>query len=716
VKSLNANLLIARPLVALETPLPKITLDSVALSDFEKAIKTEWLITNGLGGYASSTTLGINTRKYHGLLIAAFNPPVDRRVLLTKLDEEITIENQTYSLGANENTRGVQPEGHRFLTGFSVAPFPTYTYNVDGRFQLKKTIFMPHEKDISIILYEVSNASEKKAKLSIAPLVNSRHFHSVTQRDQIQWSFVQKASNQHVTIRPSTGISTLMLFSTDGRYMAGQGEWVETYFRVEAMRGESSLEHSYKPGFFEYDLSPNEHRQFFILAAGGQDESETESVFSSIYNGKLSIEALYTSELKRRKDLLENFRRSYGGVQFDDWLKWLILATDDFIVNRESTKAKSVIAGYHWFEDWGRDSLISLPGLTLVNGRFEDARQILLTFQQYCREGIVPNRFPDALGDKPAYNTVDATLWYFNAVLQYLKYTNDFQFVEERLWSTLESIVDYHVRGTTFNIHVDEDGLLSHGPQLTWVDSSLDGKPITPRHGKAVEIQALWYNALKITDLLADRFGHREKAEAYSLMAEKAKKSFLEKFWNQQKNCLCDVIMSDNEKDDSLRPNQMIAVALDFAIPDKTTAEAVVETVWRNLLTPYGLRSLSSNDLRYIGKYGGERRQRDQAYHNGTVWPWLLGPFVTAFLKVKSHEPRWRTFAFENFLKPLFTEGICRAGLGSVSEIFDGDPPYEPNGCIAQAWSVAEPLRAYMEDVLLKRPPFEQRILSGYLY
>lgn len=700
----------------METPLPKITLDSVALSDFEKAIKTEWLITNGLGGYASSTTLGINTRKYHGLLIAAFNPPVNRHVLLTKLDEEVLVGNQTYRFGANENTRGIQPEGCRFLTNFSVAPFPTYSYNVDGRFQFKKTIFMPHEKNISIILYDVSNASEKKAKLSIAPLVNSRHFHQVTQKDQIQWSFVQKASNQQMTIKPSTGISTLILFSTDGRYVAGQGEWVETYFRVEAMRGESSLEHSYKPGFFEYDIAPNEHRQFSILAAGGKDESETESVLSSIYNGKLSIEALYTSELKRKEDLLENFRKGYEGVQFDDWLKWLILATDDFIVNRESTKTKSVIAGYHWFEDWGRDSLISLPGLTLVNGRFEDARQILLTFQQYCREGIVPNRFPDALGDKPAYNTVDATLWYFNAVLQYLKYTNDFQFIEEKLWSTLESIVDYHVRGTMFNIHVDEDGLLTHGPQLTWVDSSLDGKPITPRDGKAVEIQALWYNALKTAELLANHFGHKENAKVYSLMAEKAKRSFIEKFWNQQKNCLFDVVTGDNEKDNSLRPNQTIAVALDFIVPDKATAEAVVETVWKNLLTPYGLRSLSSSDPRYIGKYGGDRRQRDQAYHNGTVWPWLLGPFVTAFLKVKSHEPRWRSFAFENFLKPLFTEGICRAGLGSVSEIFDGDPPYEPNGCIAQAWSVAEPLRAYMEDVLLKRPSFEQRILSGYLY
>jgi len=709
---LNANLLIAKLLVAMEVNLPKIAFDSNALSNFEKAVKTEWLITNGLGGYASSTALGINTRKYHGLLIAAFNPPVDRRVLLTKLDEEVALENQTYYLGANENAREIRPEGYRFLTEFSIAPFPTYTYNVDGRFQLEKTIFMPYQKNASIILYKVLNASEQKARLSIAPLVNSRHFHSVTQRDQIPWNFVQKASNQHVTVKLSNGMSTLTLSSSDGRYTAGQSEWVETYFRVEAMRGESSLEQSYKPGLFELDLTPGETKRFFILAVAGRDESETESVFSSTYKGQSSIDALYSSELKRRRDLLESLRRGHEGVQFDDWLKWLILATDDFIVNRESTKTKSVIAGYHWFEDWGRDSLVSLPGLALVTGRFEEARQVLLTFQQYCREGIVPNRFPDALGDKPAYNTVDATLWYFNTVLQYLKYTNDFKFVEERLWSTLESIIDYHVRGTTFNIRVDEDGLLAHGPQLTWMDSSIDGKPITPRDGKAVEIESLWYNALKITELLANRFGHKQKAEAYSLMAEKAKRSFIEKFWNQQKNCLFDVVTSDKEKDNALRPNQIVAVALDFIMPDKTMAGAVAETVWKNFLTPCGLRSLSSSDPRYMGKYAGDRRQRDQAYHNGTVWPWLLGPFVTAFLKVKNHEPKWRSFAFENFLKSLFTEELYRAGLGFISEILDGDSPHEPNGCISQAWSVAEPLRAYMEDVLLKRPPFEQRILE----
>ena len=393
-------------------------------------------------------------------------------------------------------------------------------------------------------------------------------------------------------------------------------------------------------------------------------------------------------------------------------MKWLILATDAFIVHRDSTNTKSVIAGYHWFNDWGRDSLISLSGLTLVNRRFDEAKSILSTFKHYCDEGVIPNAFPDSCEGIPAYNTVDATLWYFNAILQYLKYTNEFQFVQEKLWPTLESIVDNHVNGTFFDIHMDQDGLIAHGPQLTWMDAAPGGMPTTPRNGKAVEIQALWYNALKTMQLLSTRF-QRESAETYRLMAEKTRRSFLEKFWNPHRNCLFDVVVSNAKNDASLRPNQILAVSLDFSLLDKSMAEQVVSVVWKYLLSPCGLRTVESNDSRYVGKYSGDRWQRDKAYHNGAVWPWLLGPFTTAFLKLKNHEAQWRSFAFENFLKPLFMKELYRAGLGSISEIFDGDTPHEPRGCISQAWSVAEPLRTYLEDVLLKRPLFESKVFEA---
>jgi len=694
----------------MENSLPKITIASNKLTDIENGLKTEWLVTNGLGGYASSSVLGVNTRKYHGLLVAAFDPPVARHVLLTKLDEEVRFNDETVSLAAGENTQGVQAESLRFLSSFSLEPFPTYTYSVGSQFHLKKTIFMPSGRNASIILYEAFNPTPRKAKVSVTPLINFRSFHTVTQRDQTSWNLVQEDSNS-VLIEPSTRLSSLLLFSAEGRYILGSSEWIEAYYRVEAQRGESNVDYNYKQGFFDFDIPPNETKLFSVTAVAGKDQNEVWSVFSSIYKDPTSISALFNAEIKRRTDLLSSFRKLHRGIQSEDWLKWLVLAADSFLVNRESTKARSVIAGYHWFNDWGRDSLMSLPGLTLVTGRFEDAKQILLTFARYCSEGLVPNSFPDSPEKTPAYNTVDATLWFINAVLQFLKYTNEFGFVEENLWSTLQSIVEHHQDGTLFNIHVDEDGLIAHGPQLTWMDAAPGTTPVTPRNGKAVEIQALWYNALKTMQLLANRFGQEEKGDVYRLRSEKAYKSFLRKFWNSEANCLFDVIDGE-QRDNSLRPNQILAVSLDFSMLDKTRMEHVLEMVQKQLLTPCGLKTLAASDPRYIGKYAGDRWQRDRAYHNGTVWPWLLGPFITAYLRLRNHEEEWRSQAFAAFLKPLFTTEFFRAGLGSISEVFDGDAPHEPNGCIAQAWSVAELLRAYIEEVLLKRPPYERKVLG----
>jgi predicted glycogen debranching enzyme len=695
----------------METSLPKMTLDPNILANAEAGMKAEWLVTNGLGGYASSTVLGVNTRKYHGLLIVALNPPVDRHVLLTKLDEAILTNGKKYDLGVNETQTETQPKNTIFPHSFSMTPLPTYVYSLDQGIQLKKTVFMPHEKNASVILYEASNKSGENVHLSASPLVNCRNFHSVTNRDQIQWNIQQKNSDQLLIAQPSGMPSALALSSTDGRFVTEKREWVETHLKGEAERGESSIDHNFKTGFFKTEIASSETKKFAVIAAAGRNEADAETTLQGICTSSSSIDRLYESELKRRTHLLSDVEKRYPDISFEDWLKWLVLAADAFIVNRESTGAKSVIAGYHWFADWGRDSLISLSGLTLVLGRYEDAKQILQTFDKYCRDGLVPNAFPDNPQQTPAYNTVDATLWFFNAVRQYLKYTGDFQFVQRIVWPTLQSIIDHHVNGTMFDIHVDSDGLLAHGAQLTWMDAAPDNKPVTPRAGKAVEVQALWYNALKTMQFLAHRFDQRNRAELYEEMAEKARTSFLEKFWNRQTNCLFDVV-TNGPGDASLRPNQVIAASLDFTMLDNVKAELVVETVSRQLLTPFGLRTLSPQDPRYAGRYSGDRWHRDNAYHNGTVWPWLLGPFVTAFLRLRSYDPHWRSIAFENFLKPLFTLELHRAGLGSISEIFDGDSPHESRGCIAQAWSVAEPMRAYFEDVLLKRPPYERRMLE----
>ncbi len=690
--------------------LPSISLEGEEVSDFENAIRKEWLVTNGLGGYASSTALGIHTRKYHGLLVAAFNPPVDRRVLLSKFDEEIRIVDETYQIGSNDFRNTISPKGYRFLRYFSLDPLPVYTYATNG-VQLQKTIFMPHGKNVTIVLYQVTNFHDDEIFIRISPLISSRHFHTVTDRNRIDWNFIQKPFEQGVAIQPSIPKSTLIIFSNTGQYQAESGNWIERmYYRAEDFRGEECLDDVFQPGSIELHIDSEEKKEFYLVAVGGKSEKEAERAFSSILQGSENINALYSQELKRLEGLLEVFQDQHAGIRVEDWLKWLILAADSFVVDRKSTGSRSVIAGYPWFEDWGRDALISLPGLTLVTKRFVEAREILLTFKQYCHRGIIPNRFPDQAGDKPVYNTVDATLWFFNAVLQYLKYTGDFDFVKEELWDMLQDIIEHHVQGTSHDIHMDDDGLLKHGPQLTWMDAKVNDQIITPRNGKAVEIQALWYNALKTMELLAMHLDQKQEAEEYCDMARKAKASFARRFWNPKKGFLYDVVHNGDE-DSSLRPNQIMAVSLDFSMLSEAKQEAIVETVWKKLWGMYGLHTLSNDDARYVGQYTGDRVHRDHAYHNGTVWAWLLGPFTTAFLRVKNHDEPWRRFALENFLKPLFQKEVFQAGLGTISEIFDGDSPHPPRGCIAQAWSVAEPLRAFVEEVLLRRPIYEGEVL-----
>jgi len=688
---------------------PSMTLNKEMLSNFDDAIQKEWIITNGLGGYASSTVLGINTRKYHGLLIAAFHPPGDRRVCLVKLDEEVSIGNNIYPLAANEFQNGIFPQGYMFLKEFSVSPFPKYTYNVGG-VEVQKTIFMPHEKNAVVIIYGISNRSGDDIKIRVFPLMNWRHFHSVTDRWKIQWEFVQKREEKEVDIRFGIPRSTLMMTTTRGRYLA-TGKWIEKiYFREETKRGETCLDDCYQLGYFEIDVKTNENGKFAITAVADRNKDHTQKVLGEMPVAMYDIEALYEREIRRHENFLTKFYEKHK-IPATDWLNWSILATSMFVVRGINAKQKSVIAGYHWFETWGRDTFISLPGLMLVTERFEDAREVFLTFKNHCKQGLIPNFLPDQAG-QPAYNAVDATLWYVNAVLQYLKYTGDFRFVQEKLWETLKGIIEKHTTGTAFNIRMDNDGLLSHGSQLTWMDATVDGQPITPRTGKAVEIQALWYNTLKTIELLASKFKEKNEAKKFAQIAEKARKNFVEKFWNPKKDCLFDVI-SEYGNDDSLRPNQVIAVALDFTMLNNIKSEKIVDVAHHELLTSYGLRTLSRNDPRYMGVYAGDRKNRDNAYHNGTVWPWLLGPFTTAFLKTKGHAEYRREYALKIFLTRLLTERIFKSGLGVLNEVFDGEPPHMPRGCIAQAWSVAEPLRAYVEDVLYVRPKQEKEVLQG---
>jgi predicted glycogen debranching enzyme len=630
-------------------------------------------------------------------------------VFLSKLDEEIVLGGDTYQFGANEFQGGIFPRGFDSLREFSISPFPTYLYFVND-VTVQKKIFMPYQKNCVITIYSVSNKRSLEAKIRVSPMVNWRPFHSVTNR----WKdsdFGQEQENSIVKMSFKTPKATLLLAATDVDYF-GTGKWVERlYFREEASRGESCFDDCYQPGYFEASASASRTNDFAIVAVADEDEDRAAKALKEIPLTVTGIKALLEEETGRREDALTRFYLSHEKSRPSDWLDCLILASGEFITKGIGDVQNSVIAGYHWFGEWGRDTFVSLPGLMLVTRRFQEARAVLLGFAEYNDRGLIPNFLPDGVGSA-SYNTVDATLWYINAVLQYLKYTDDFAFVEQHLWQALKTSIEKHVEGTLFGIHADVDGLLCHGPQLTWMDAAVNNLPVTPRSGKAVEVQALWYNCLKTMELLAGKFGESSKAEEYRHMAEAAQRSFVSKFWNAKRSCLYDVV-DEHEQDTSLRPNQIIAVALDFRMLDDAKNQMIVDVVHDELLTTGGLRTLARSDQRYVGFYSGDRATRDGAYHNGTVWPWLLGPLTTAFLKAKGYTEAQREYAFQNLLKPLFTQKLFEAGLGTLGEIFDGEPPHMPKGCIAQAWSVAEPFRAYVEDYLQVRPEYEKKVLQS---
>lgn len=689
--------------------IPPINLPREMLSKIENAREKEWIISNGLGGYASSTVLGVNTRKYHGILVAAFHPPRDRMLCLAKLDEELIIGNNFYPLFSNEFQSGIFPRGHIFLKRFLLSPFPKYVYAVEN-VEVQKTLFMPYKKNAIITLYEVFKKGNLEIKIRVSSLITCRHFHSVVDRWRTPLNFTQKTQGKRVIVNIEAPRSVLVMETTDGLYFPME-KWVEkVYFREEFSRGESFLDDWFQPGFFEIKID-RKRAKFAVTAFVGENEAQTVKISSEMPATTYDAEALYDKNVERYESLLTNFYNRHNSINAENWLSWIVLATDAFIVEGAEKASKSIIAGYHWFEDWGRDAFVSLPGLMLATGRFKDARQTFLTFKKYRGDGLIPNFISDQ-DAKPVYNSVDATLWYVNAVLQYMKYTGDLKFVEANLWEDLKTMVESLVNGTIFNMRVDGDGLLLHGPRLTWMDTVVENQPLTPRAGKAVEVQALWYNALKTLEVLARKFNEENEAENFTHLAENAKRSFNEKFWNADKGCLFDVVDEHGCGDTSIRPNQIIAVALDFTMLDDVKSEKIVDIVYKELLTPYGLRTLTRSDPRYVGLYFGDRRSRDKAYHNGAVWPWLLGSFTTAFLKTKGYADFRREYVLKNFLLPLFTEQIFKAGVGTISEIFDGDSPHNPRGCIAQAWSIAEPLRAYVEDVMQIRPKHEREILS----
>ncbi|HEU4934769.1 MAG TPA: amylo-alpha-1,6-glucosidase [Pyrinomonadaceae bacterium] len=643
-----------------------IKFDQESCRDLSVSLSREWLETNGIGGFASSTISGLNTRRYHGLLTAATKPPVGRLVLLSKLEEILIIDGRRFELSANQYPRVVHPQGFNYQIGFRLDPFPVFTYEIEG-VRLEKSVLMVHGENTTVVQYELANADQTEIKLVIRPLIAFRDYHSTTHENGALNSHVE-TDHDHATFRPYSDLPPLHL-AHDAAVVDTNGFWYRNFqYAIEQERGLDFGEDLFSPCAFTFDL--NARAKVSLIASTERRDSGNADTYRK-------------AELKRRQ----------APAGKNQLITLLTSAADQFIVARE--RGETVIAGYHWFADWGRDTMIALPGLTLVNGRWNIAKDILAEFATHVDQGMLPNRFPDA-GEPPEYNTVDATLWFFEAVRLFLKYTNDYEFVHTKLFSVLKDIVDWHVRGTRYQIHVDDDGLLFSGEpgvQLTWMDAKVGDWVVTPRHGKAVEIQALWYNALRVMEHLATKFD--ESQNNYGLMADKARASFNDLFWNEQAGCLYDVVNGET-RDASIRPNQVIAISLSHTMVSKDRAASILKTVERDLLTPRGLRTLSPGDPNYIGRYEGGPQSRDGAYHQGTVWPWLMGPYITAYTKTFGRKAARRFAAtwLENF-EPHFRE----AGLGQVSEIFDGDAPHTPRGCIAQAWSVAELLRAIIEDV-----------------
>ncbi len=649
-----------------------IRFDHSVCTDLERAKQLEWLETNGLGGFSSSTITGINTRRYHGLLTAATKPPVGRYVLLAKLEETLIVNGQHFELSANQYPGAIYPQGHRYLREFRLDPFPVFVYELAG-IEIEKRVFMVHGENTTVIEYEVlSSASD--LVLELRPLIAFRDYHATTHHNSALNRRIEQEPGL-ASVVPYPGLPALFL-GHNAAAIEEAGDW---YYNIEYVaeqeRGLDAHEDLFNPLLLRFQLRSGATA---TVIASVQPRSATEAPF------------LRRNELERRQQVRNR------APSADPLVQQLTVAADQFIVQRG--ELNSVIAGYHWFSDWGRDTMIALPGLTLATGRPELARNILDAFAQSVDQGMLPNRFPDA-GETPEYNTVDATLWFFEAVRWYLHYTGDFDFVRHRLYSQLKEIVDWHLRGTRYGIHMDSDGLLlcgEPGVQLTWMDAKIGDWVVTPRMGQPVEIQALWYNALRVLGELAAKFGDSGPEIFLRHVADEARTSFAAKFWNPEAGCLFDVIHGE-EWDASIRPNQILALSLHHRMLPAAQEAQVLKVVQQELLTPLGLRSLSPRDPNYRPRYEGGVYERDSAYHQGTVWPWLMGPFLSAYVRVHDRSQEAREQA-EGWLR-AFNEHLQTAGLGHISEIADADAPHTPRGCIAQAWSAAELLRAAVEDV-----------------
>ena len=660
--------------------------------EFEKALKQDWIITNGLGGYSSSSILGINTRKYHGLLVAPLNPPGNRNLILSKVDESFESGGQEYPIYSNIGKDYIS-KGYQYLKAFEKEYIPIFTYEVDGAI-IKKYICMEYGKNTVCVLYNIKN-NEKRTKFKIAPIVNFRDFHTTT--PNAEFELKQEIKDTKVKLIINNQMPVYMKLS-EGKYVEHINDTFRNmYYLEEEKRGQAAEENLSVPGVFEVKLRANEEK--FVTFICSLEENIDELDGKNIINKEI---VRITSELYDSY-LLEP-KKEYS-PKYKMFMRDYIIASDNFIAYRPAFALYTIIAGYPWFLDWGRDALIAFEGITLIPRRFQVAKEVLLTFVRDIRYGLVPNGYSEYDG-RPLYNSADASLLLFEQVRKYLEYTHDYEFLKNQLYDTLKRIIEEYINGIDLdgnNIHLDnEDGLLSSGtPQIqnTWMDAKIGNIVVTPRNGKAIEINALWYNALKIMESFANLYKEKELAKKYAELAKKCKESFIKKFYNKKRKCFDDLI-----GDNSIRPNQLFAIGLHYPVvePNSVEAKTAFETVTKKLLTPYGLKTLAKGEKCYREIYEGDQIKRDMSYHQGITWPWLLGIYSDSFLNIisaeknktkkKELEEQYSKFA-QNVEDTFYNEMYNRSTVGSISELYDSAKPYEAKGAFAQAWSVAEVFR-----------------------
>lgn len=657
--------------------------------DFKEAIRREWVITNGLGGYAGSSLIGANTRKHHGLLIASLHAPTQRMVVLNRIAEKVILGEEEYSFSSVQRSGHKYENGYIYQTNFSFDAIPSFSYYIKG-VHVEKTVALEYGKNTVAIGYEIKNEGEP-CVLELIPAFNFRDHNEGSKKADLKFCITKRENNLFLVPKNNPNIR-IAFYTNEGAILPNEKEDVfdkRIELQTEIDTGMSSKDTGFMPCKVQIGVGHGERKKISIICS--IEENYTKDAFAIIEGAKKRAESIV---------LQSGFS--------DDFLKTLAVSADNFVTDRESTAGKTILAGLPWFTDWGRDTMISFTGLVLETGRFEDAKSILKTFTKYEKNGLLPNMFPDD-GVEPIYNTADASLWYFYCVYKYLEYVNTkeaYDFVKYEIYPCLKKILAAYENGTDFSIHMDKDGLIHAGSdkdQVTWMDVRINGFVVTPRHGKPVEINALWINALKITAKLAVGFGEEEYGKQLEKKAEFSTKSFRGRFWNESAGCLYDVVdeindatgeIADNE---CIRPNQIWAVSLPYSVIERDKECSVVKVVLEKLCVDYGLRTLPEDDPMYHGVYFGKLSDRDMAYHQGTAWAFPMGGLITAYLKVNDYSREAAAFAMD-LLKPMKNH-LNDGCIGGIAEIFDGDAPHISRGCYTQAWSVGEILRAYAETL-----------------